>query len=52
MHALMAAALLGMAGLDALDLDAKPQPPDGELGEAEETIGAGERYPCADGRLA
>ncbi len=41
-HALVAAVLLGMAGLDALDLDAPAQPPDGELGEAEEAVGAGE----------
>jgi len=36
MHALVAAILLGMPRLDALDLNAKPQPPDGWLGEAEE----------------
>ena len=29
----MAAVLLGMAGLDALDRNAESQPPDGELGE-------------------
>lgn len=32
-----------MAGLDALDLDAEAEPPDGKLGEVEEAIGAGER---------
>ena len=30
--------------LDALDLDAEPQPPDGELGEVEERIGACEGH--------
>jgi len=42
MHALVAAVLLRMAGLDALDLDAQPEPPDGELGEVEEGIRTGE----------
>ncbi len=41
MHALMAAVLLGMAGLDARDGDAQTQPPDGKLGEIEEAVGAG-----------
>ena len=31
--------LLGMAGLDALDLDAEAQPPDGEFAEAIEGVG-------------
>jgi hypothetical protein len=35
MHALVAAVLLGTAGLDALDGNAKPEPPDRELGEVE-----------------
>ena len=43
MHALVAAVLLGMAGLDALDGDAEPQPPDGELGEVEQAVRTGER---------
>jgi hypothetical protein len=42
MHALMAAVLLGMAGLDALDGDAEPEPPDGELREVEQAVWAGE----------
>jgi hypothetical protein len=41
MHALMAAVLLRVTGLDALDRDAQPEPPDGELGEVEEGIGTG-----------
>src|SRR5579871_4433783 len=43
MHALVAAVLLGMAGLDAFDGDAEPQPPDGELGEIEQAVRTGER---------
>src|SRR3954470_15835568 len=42
MHAFMTAVLLGMAGLDALDADAQPQPPDGKLGEVEEAVGGSE----------
>ena len=44
MHALMAAVLLGMAWLDALQADAQSQPPDREPSEAEERIAGGERY--------
>src|SRR5262249_20815115 len=42
MHAFMAAVLLRVTGLDALDLDAEPEPPDRELGEVEEGIRTGE----------
>jgi hypothetical protein len=42
MHALVAAVLLRTTGLDALDGDAQSQPPDGQLGEIEQGIGAGE----------
>jgi hypothetical protein len=41
-HAFVTAVLLGMAGLDAFDGDAEPEPPDGEFGEVEESVGAGE----------
>ena len=47
-HALMAAVLLRMAGLDALDGDAEPEPPDGELGEVEQSIGTGEGNAVVD----
>ncbi len=42
-HALVAAVLPGMAALDALDGDAEAQPPDREVGEVEQGVGAGER---------
>jgi hypothetical protein len=42
-HALVAAVLLRVAGLDALDGDAEAQPPDRQFGEVEEGIRAGER---------
>ncbi len=42
-HAFMAAVLLRMARLDALDLDAEAEPPDRELAEAKERIGTCER---------
>ncbi len=40
----MASVLLRMARLDALDIDAQTEPPDGKLGEVEEGIGAGEGH--------
>ncbi len=52
MHALMAAVFLRTAWLDALDLDAEPEPPDRQLREVEQRIGAGEGHAIvrADGR--
>src|SRR6266700_2829541 len=43
-HALVAAVLLGMARLDALDLDAEPQPPYGQLRQVEQGVGTGEGH--------
>src|SRR6187431_3297754 len=43
-HALVAAVLLGMTRLDAFDLDTEAQPPDRELGEIEQAIGAGKGH--------
>lgn len=43
-HAFVAAVLLGVSWLDALDGDAEPEPPDGELGEVEEPVGAAEGH--------
>jgi hypothetical protein len=37
---LMAAVLLRVTGLDALDFDAKPQPPDRQVGEIGEAVRA------------
>jgi len=50
MHALVAAVLLRVAWLDALDGDAEAPSANGQLGEVEQGIGAGERYPFAEGR--
>jgi hypothetical protein len=41
-HALMAPVLLRSTWLDALNIDAEPQPPDGELGEVEQGVWASE----------
>jgi hypothetical protein len=38
----MAAVLLRASGLDAFDRDAKPQPPDGELGKIKQAVWTGE----------
>jgi len=42
MHTLMASVLLRVAGPDAFDADAEPEPPDRELREVVEPVGAGE----------
>src|ERR1700724_4389027 len=44
MHAFMAAVLLRMARLDSLDVNAEPQPPNGESAQVEEPIGRGEGH--------
>ena len=44
MHALMAAVLLRMAGLDALDVDTQAKPPDRGLREAEQRIAGGKGH--------
>jgi hypothetical protein len=42
MHALMAAVLLRVSGLDALDIDPEPQPPHRQARQTKERVGAGE----------
>ncbi len=51
-HALVAAILLRMARLDTFDRNPEPEPPDRELGEIEQGIGAGEGHAVigADGK--
>ena len=50
MHPLVAAVILWMPGLAALDLDPQPQPPDRQLAESVERVRGGEGHPviCAD----
>jgi hypothetical protein len=50
-HTLVAAILLRLAGFDALDGDAEPEPPDRELGEIESIrTGEGDAVIGSDGR--
>jgi len=44
MHALVAAVLLWVARLDALDGDAEPQPPHRKFGEIKEAVRTSERH--------
>ena len=44
MHAFMVAVLPRMSGLDTLDGDAEPEPPNGESAQVERTIGSGEGH--------
>ena len=43
-HAFVAAVLLRTPWPDALDLDSEPKPPDRQLREVEQSIGAGKRH--------
>ena len=44
MHAFVTAVLLRMAGLDALDANAQPQPPDRQLAQVEQSMRGSERH--------
>src|SRR5262249_1283214 len=44
MHAFVAAILLGMTRLDALDVDAEAEPADGEFAEAVQRVGGGKGH--------
>jgi hypothetical protein len=43
-HALVAAVLLRVTGLDAFHRDAQPQPPDREFGQAEQAVATGKKH--------
>jgi hypothetical protein len=48
MHALVAAVLLRLSGLDALDRDAEPEPPHREFGEIEQALGLAKGTPLSE----
>lgn len=48
MHALLSFVLLRMSWLDAFDLDAQAEPPDGQFREVEETVGPAKGTPLSD----
>ncbi len=45
MPPLVPTVLLGIPGLNAIDLDAEPEPPDGKRAQAIEGVGRGEGHP-------